>query len=270
MRLAKRFGLAVAVFGLLAVATGPAKAGVTFTFDSTGDVTTGPTQAPGTWYTDRYAPNGFASGQSGGGRTGVLTESINGSNYQGSGSFYNTQGRKYDLPTSTTTMSIELYVDSAWSSLDQSASGSGRLASFWATGVDSGNAISAYPIIEFNNDRSGTNDSGFRTWDDSTGSWTNVGGFSGYDQWYTLGITLVGGQAIYSINGATVGNDAYIGTASLSNVILQGYNAGNSYDIHWDNFSTVPEPATLISSSIAGVLCLGVAWRRRKAAKPVA
>ena len=65
------------LFGLLAVGfncclSAPAQAGIINTFDAPGAVVLSPTQAAGTWYTDRYAPASFASGLSGGGRNGVL------------------------------------------------------------------------------------------------------------------------------------------------------------------------------------------------------
>jgi hypothetical protein len=242
---------------------------------------TSSTPAPGTWYTDRYAPNGFASGETGGGRTGVLNESISSAdaaafrNTTYSGTFYNTQGRAFDLPAGTTSMSIQLYVDPTWQGLSQNVQGAiGRLASFWGIGYDSGHNVVSYPIIEFNN-TGGSGTGGFRVWDNASSVWENVGGFNGYGQWYTLGIDLSGGQAQYSINGVTVGTDTYVGTATLGSVILQGYNAGNSYNISWDNLSApsdavAPEPATLIPAGMASVLCAGFAWSRRRAARVTA
>ena len=49
------------------------------------------------------------------------------------------QGRKFDVENGTLSMQIDLYVDSAWDQLGQNVPGAeGRLASFWATGVDGG------------------------------------------------------------------------------------------------------------------------------------
>jgi hypothetical protein len=284
MNATMRLTLAAAVLGLLAAA-GPAKAGAVISFDSPGDVVLSPTPAPGTWYPDRYAPNGFAAGTTGGGRSGVLTESISASDaaadrpptYQGV--FYNTQGRTFALPTGTTSLSIQFYVDPAWQSLNQTVPGvsTGRLASFWGVGDDSSNNPESYPIIEFNNNTDSNGTSGFRVWNDVTSAWQNVAGFTGYGQWYTLGIGLSGGVISYLINGALVGTDPYVGTAGFGSVILQGYNAGNSYDISWDNLAApasslaaVPEPPTLIPAAVALVLCAGFAWTRRRAARVTA
>jgi hypothetical protein len=282
MKTTRRLTLAAAVLGLLAAA-GPARAGTVISFDSPGDVVLSSTPASGTWYPDRYAPNGFASGETGGGRTGVLTESISSNDAAAdrpptySGTFYNTQGRTFQLPAGTTSTSIEMYVDPAWQSLNQTvpAVSTGRLASFWGVADDSGNNPLAYPIIEFNNNTDGSGTSGFRLWNDAAGVWENVAGFTGYGQWYTLGISLSGGVISYAIDGTPVGTDPYVGTATiLGEVILQGYNAGNSYDISWDNLSApqasisaVPEPPALIPASMALVLCAGFAWTRRRAAR---
>jgi hypothetical protein len=276
MKTTRRLALAAAVLGLLAVA-GPAEAGEVFSFDSPGDVVLSPTPAPGTWFPDRYAPNGFVwSGP------GVLTESISSSDDAGNrpapyqGVFYNTQGRAYELPGGTNAISLQLYVDPTWQSLNQTVAGSstGRLASFWAIGDDASNAPVGYPIIEFNNNTDGNGAGGFRVWNDSTSAWTNVAGFNGYGQWYTLGIALAGSVIDYTINGMTVGSDPSMGARTLGEVILQGYNAGNSYNISWGSASSditaVPEPPTLIPAGIALVLCAGFAWNRRRVARVTA
>lgn len=252
----------------------PARAGVISSFDSAGDVVTSPTRAPGTWYTDRYAPAGFASGQSGGGRTGVLQQSISSAdsaaNRPGAfgSAFYNTQGRAYDLAPGATGLGIELFVSQDWAGLNQNVAGAeGRLASLWGTGVDGSNTVSAYPIIEFNNQTGG-----FRVWN-GTG-WDNVGGFSGYGKWYDLGIELAGGNFNYYVNGSLVGSTSADGSVGLSSVILQGYNAGNSYDAYWDNardaalapVSAVPEPATLAVFGGLGLAAVGYRVRRNRSA----
>ena len=81
------------VFGV-----GAAQASTLETFDT--PVVTGPTAAPGVWYTDRFAPAGFQTSD------GVLHETISGADHQagdpdlagGHYNFYNTQGRAFDLP----------------------------------------------------------------------------------------------------------------------------------------------------------------------------
>lgn len=235
-------------------------------FDFSTPVVTGATQAPGVWYTDRYAPAGFVSPVSfdGGDR---LQQSISaadsGDNRPGgfSTAFYNTQGRKYDLEAGTVKMSIDLYVPAAW------ASTNARMAGFWGTGVDNADAVSSYPILEFTSD---TATPRFRGWE-ADGSWIDLGlptGFA-YDAWQTLEITkLPSGEINYAVGDKSV-TTLLMGSATteIANVILQGHNsqAGVNYNIYWDNLATsvVPEPA---SAAMAGVAMLGLlAARRRRA-----
>jgi polyisoprenoid-binding protein YceI len=217
--------------------------------DFSGSVTTG-AEAPGVWYADRYAPAGF---QTSGGK---LVESISGSDFQGAGSFYNTQGYKLDLNPGTTKLSIDLTVDQAWldSGLQQ------RWASLWGTATDGSNDVSGYPIIDF------TTSGGvarFQAWDSNLGTWNDLAtGITAGD--YTLNITLGGGQFTYGV-GAQSWSFAANGSTQISNVILQGYNSGNSYDIHWDNLNAgVPEP-TSWAMMVGGFGLVGGAMRRRSA-----
>jgi len=253
--------LAVLVGGLAATA----RADISMNFDD--PVVTSGTQAPGVWYTDRYAPAGFTSPVLFAGDN-RLQQTISGAAHQ-STAFYNTQGYKYDLQPNTTSMSIQLYVPQAWAAGD--AGVTTRYAGFWGTGVDSTASVSAYPIVEFAN-VNGTGE--FRLYDSNTGLWTDttLPGAGGYDQFYTLGIALQGSNIDYSINGSVVGSYDSNGTVALSNVILQGYNAGQDYSFYWDNFhasnTAVPEPASIISAvvGLAGVGIIGLRRGRKSAA----
>jgi hypothetical protein len=217
---------------------------------------------PNTWYQDRYAPASFGSDNAPDGRTGVVHESISAGAMNGSrlpqynSTFYDFQGLKYDLSLAkgTTYLAVDLYVSSSWSGMAQHYSkgdngapsgsdpaASGSVASLWAVGVDaSGNTITNYPEIGFNNQTGG-----FQVKDRSTGGWQPVTGFNGYDQWYRIGFSINSqGQFDYFVNGQQVLTDASFNpttppapTAAFSNLMLQGYNAGNSYDIYWDNLS---------------------------------
>lgn len=208
------------------------------TYDTQGFATNpilAATQTPGAWYVDRYAPNGFVSAIFGG--SNRLKHSILNTDTQGN-AFYNTQGRKYDIPGSTA-MNIQLYVPAAWATTGR------RMAGFWGTAVDGSNAVTDYPIIEF------TSDGGvprFRGWNSAgAGSWVDMGlptGFA-YDQWYTLNIALTGdNHYIYSVGDLSLTLAADPTTVSISNVILQGYNhtPGLTYDIYWDNFNAFDNP----------------------------
>jgi hypothetical protein len=233
------------------------------TFDFNTPVVTGATQAPGVWYTDRYAPAGFSSPVFFDNDNRLL-QSISAADSADSrppaysSAFYNTQGRKYDLEAGTVKMSIDLYIPAAWETTGA------RMAGFWGTAVDALNAVTAYPIVEFTSD---TATPRFRVWDN--GIWADMGlptGFA-YDAWQTLGIeSLPSGEFKYTVGDLTatagVGD---IGSVEIDNVILQGHNSqtGVTYDIHWDNLTTsvVPEPA---SAALAGCAALGLFVVRRR------
>lgn len=111
----------------------------TETFDS--PVLLSNTQAPGTWYTDRYAPSGFASPTvfDGDNRLKHSISASDGANLRPaafSGPFYNTQGRKFDFGPGTTGLSIDLYVDDTWATTGR------RMAGLWGTAFNASNAIS--------------------------------------------------------------------------------------------------------------------------------
>lgn len=201
------------------------------TFDTNPAI--GPTMAPGVWYTDRYAPAGFASASFDGGNR--LKHSISAADCEScrppaySSAFYNTQGRKYDT-IGANGMVIDLYVPAAWQTTGK------RMAGFWGTGFNAGNAVSLYPILEFTSD---TGTPRFRAY--NNGVWIDLGlptGFA-YDSWYTLSIQLIGTDVVYTVGDLTATIPA-LGTVKIDNVILQGHNsaAGETYDIYWDNFAS--------------------------------
>jgi hypothetical protein len=277
-----RFSLFVGALAPLLL-VGAAAQGAPFTFDAPGDVVLSPTQAPGTWYTDRYAPAGFASGQvAPDGRLGTLQQGISASDASGlrpaafSSAFYNTQGRKYDFVPpgpGLTSAFIDMYVSQSWDSLNQNVAGAeGRLGSLWATGFTAADVSSGvFPIIEFNNNADGMSGNQFRVWDPEAGGsgWQVVGGFAGFDRWYEVGFLLNGSALEYYVNGVLVYTDLTTGsTTQFGNLILQGYNAGNSYDIYWDNLRPngvpTPEPASLAVWSLLTAAGAACCWRRRR------
>ncbi|MBK8504499.1 MAG: hypothetical protein IPL46_21205 [Saprospiraceae bacterium] len=212
-------------------------------------ISIGPSQAAGVWYVDRYSPAAFMSQAIPGGvvlKHSISTTegAINRPNGQ-QGAFYNTQGRKYDLPAMTKSMKIELYIPVSWATSDK------REAGIWGTAVDLSSAISGYPILEFTSDITGGGPR-FRGYETGTGAWIDMGlpgGFI-YDSWYTLEIELQpNGEFIYRVEDleTTTTTGAPDGSVRIDNVILQGYNydpsqaiditnPGVTYDIFWDNF----------------------------------
>jgi len=243
--------LPVALLVLIPVAAG----GQTLKFNFANPVVLAPTETPGDWYPDRYAPGAFISQVTApDGTKNTLEESIYTADYQTPApSFYNTQGRKYDLIANTYSLSINLYVPSSWET--QNA----RMAGFWATAVNSSNvAGNDYPIVEFQGPI--TSDippgpgyyfnngvPGFYGWDNTVGGWVFIGlpaGFK-YNTWVELTMTLMPGigfeysvSNLFSHRGVSLKTGFFDPTeASLGNVILEGYNYDTSYSIFWEKLS---------------------------------
>ncbi len=163
--------------------------------------------------------------------------------------FYNTQGRKYDLLANTYSITISLYVPSSW------ATTNARMAGFWATAfdsTDSNNGSGDFPIIEFqgainSGDYANGGVPGFYGWDNVAGAWDFIGlpaGFK-YNTWVNLTMTLMPGHNFqYTVtdpsgkHGVSIVSPLSDATdASLGNVILEGYNYDNNYSIFWNNLN---------------------------------
>jgi len=246
-----------------------ARADITMTFDD--PVAYG----PGGWQVDRFAPNSFASTVFQADHR--LLQVIDGNDAQAN-SFYNTQGRSFDLEAGTQSMSIQLYVPQNW----ETATGDRRFAGFWGVSPQSSGSDLSYPIIEFAKIGS---EVGFRFWDTSTDAGWLPGfalpsGFT-YGGFHTLGIDLVGSNYVYKVDNQVLGTVDSHGATSLSSVILQGYNGpangvspGQNYAIYWDNFhsttegNAVPEPASVVSA-VLGAAGAGL-FAMRRARKAVA
>jgi hypothetical protein len=207
------------------------------TFDT--DPPVADTATEGAWYPDRYAPAVFESVAFDGDNR--LRVHISADDYLPHGNtFYNFQGRKYDLwnPVETFIMG-DLYIGPDWESED-------RHASIWATTFDEDGAISGYPIIGF------TAGTGFRIWtqdlDQDPGNgyqygWYDIGypeGFE-YDAWYTIWAELSESAYRYYLNGELVWTDAITWDSIVwGNMMLQAYNYGDDYDVYWDNVGAWP------------------------------
>ena len=207
-----------------------------------------PTQAPKTWYLDRYAPYAFEKAFFDGDNRlkhsiSTVDAALNRPPGQ-QGTFYNIQGRKYDLNNPVyTSISADLYIGTDWQT-------NHRRADLWGTMADNSNTITRYPIIGFAN-TTGSNPT-WRVWTNAGGgTWINLPdppGFT-YGAWYNLRIELTTTAFKYYINGLLVYTDTDIGgSTKFLNMIIQAYNFGDpalppqnyaleSYDVYWDNIA---------------------------------
>lgn len=235
---------------------------LSFTNNFNSAATTSATAAPNVWYTDRYAPAGFASPVSFG-ADNRLKLSINAADGASSrpggfgGAFYNTQGRGFDVGTATDAVEIQLYIPTSWSTTNK------RMAGLWGVASHLADGALTYPIIEFSSDN---NNPRFRVWEDfangGNGAWVDIGlpsGFS-YNNWYNLKIRLLpSGQFLMSAGSLNYITTSYAAFASnrIKSIILQGHNydpavagAGVTYDIYWDNFTYNDAYATICEGNI--------------------
>jgi hypothetical protein len=216
------------------------------------------TQAPGVWYIDRYQPATFDKYTFGGEnvlRLGISAANAAANRGGQNGTFYNTQGRKFDLASDVTVLYGDLYIPADWATKH-------RRSDLWAT-----TDVVDYPIIGFANTEG--NNPTFRYWDGATG-WVNLSQPIAYNSWTKFKMVLSGGQVTYYINGVSVASAPSTGSTYFGNVIVQGYNFGDptlsaaqqdftadaTYDVYWDNIGT--NPSTIIATTIgipASVTC---------------
>jgi hypothetical protein len=229
------------------------------TNDFASAIIIGSSPAANVWYTDRFAPNGFTSQQSGGGRTNVLKHSIAASDGQTT-SHENTQGRKYDLPAGSKIIQVDLYIPSDWQTSQR------RMAGLWGSAYNVANTLTneSYPIIEFASDGGTPRFQGYESGD---GSWVPISLPSGFlfNSWVNLKIELKADkQYIYTVTAAN-GNVSSITTTThpntteyIGNAILQGHNTtppGIGYDIYWDNFGVAANKGFVSNVETGELFC---------------
>ncbi len=214
------------------------------------------TNVDGAWYPDRFLPDEFVSYDLNG--NNVLKISINGihdgaanrpSGQQGS--FYNTQGRKFNqCGGCVTVLKGDLWIPADWATKH-------RRSDMWATAYDNTNAISAYPIIGFRNMDGGS--PGIYCYNISTGDWIDTGVSVVYDSWYSLEFRLVGSNLEYLVNDVVVQTLSSNGSTYLGNIIMQAYNfndlalplasqSTDSYDAFWDNLITTGTGGNIVTN----------------------
>lgn len=237
--------LTTTLFGAMVLVSNIANASVVTHDFSNGD-------SLANWSVDRAAPSSFSI------INNELVMAIDGNDYPDSRApFYDTQGMQLDIGKSTY-LSIDMYVDSSWSSSE-------RFAGMWGVGRDSSDDISAYPILEYQGPGIDGPSAGFNIWDNS--GWQGITTLFDFDAFNTLELLVTGAGIEYYLNDSLVHTDASSGTTYLSAVILNAKNDGTSFDVRYDNlkYGNVPEP-TVITLFGAGLLAAGFVRRRRQRA----
>lgn len=206
------------------------------------------------WYPDRYRPAAFETFDLNGEnvlRVGIDADNDGAANRPGGRqtTFYNTQGRRLDLPAGTTRISAELFFPEDWVGADKR-----RRSDLWAIATtydENGDpAEPLYPILGIAN-VNGT--PVIRYWDDTVGAggdWVVTSITPVPNTWYRIDFVLdTANQAfIYYVNGTEVGRFNSLGALEMESAFIQAYNfndptldpdmqSDESYDAYWDNFS---------------------------------
>ncbi|GAC13253.1 PEP-CTERM sorting domain-containing protein [Aliiglaciecola lipolytica] len=199
---------------------------------------------------DRAAPAGFQIVNN------ELVMSIDGAtlgNGPGGSAFYDTHGMKLDT-TGSNFVSIDMFVDSNWTNSE-------RFGGFWGVGRNDANAISSYPIVEFQGADVTDPEAGLAIWDNA---WVDLVSLFNVDAFNTIAFKAANNGVQYFINDTMVYSENTSGTTSFGEVILNAKNDGNSFDVRYDNltYGVVSEPAAIALLGF-GMMVMGM--RRRKA-----
>jgi hypothetical protein len=225
-------------------------------------------QAAASWYPDRFPPAVFEKDTLKGEavlRTGIrLTDAYWNRPTANRSTFYNTQGRKFDLGKGNgfnSSLTADLYVGADWETKH-------RMATVWSTAADSAGATSFYNIFGFRNS-TGTAPGFYMYGYQNVGVYTLLPYTITYGRWYRLSIELTDTAFVYSINGTVVLSDTTLnGTTHFSNIMLQAYSFADStlaadvrsndeYDVYWDNVGASKRPYRFSNPAAVDLLSAG-------------
>jgi hypothetical protein len=233
------------------------------------------------WYTDRYAPSGFANTGTLFGRDNVLAISLSAADSQTSRpaayntAFYNTQGRKVDAGiTGPVSWIGSLYIPATWGTPSVSDSSGTRRSDMWGTvsPATGGNTCPAsncnlFPIIGFSNSVVPDADGAvggtprFRVFDGNVLGWTDLAHTMNYDAWADFCVTFtgttieyrIGDTLVYTMSDLTQGDTSFGPPAQIANVMVQAYNYGNAYDANWSRFAAGQATCSELRAQVAPV-----------------
>ncbi len=231
------------------------------------------------WYTDRYAPYGFANAGTLFGRDNVLAISLSAADSQTSRpaayntAFYNTQGRKVDAGIAGPVSWIgSLYIPASWATPSASDASGSRRSDMWgtvspATGGDTCPASNCnlFPIIGFSNavapDANGAvgGTPRFRVFDGNASGWTDLAYTVNVDAWTDFCVTFtgttieyrIGDTLVYTMSDLTQGDASYGPPTQIANVMAQAYNYGNAYDANWSRFAVGQATCSQLRAQVA-------------------
>lgn len=231
------------------------------------------------WYTDRYAPYGFANAGTLFGRDNVLAISLSAADSQTSRpaayntAFYNTQGRKVDAGIAGPVSWIgSLYIPASWATPSASDASGSRRSDMWgtvspATGGDTCPASNCnlFPIIGFSNavapDANGAvgGTPRFRVFDGNASGWTDLAYTVNVDAWADFCVTFtgttieyrIGDTLVYTMSDLTQGDASYGPPTQIANVMAQAYNYGNAYDANWSRFAVGQATCSQLRAQVA-------------------
>jgi hypothetical protein len=222
---------------------------------------------PAEWNTDRYAPAGFEAVDFDSGSR--LKLSIAGADRQ-TNDFYNTQGMKRgsELPVWTIqSVSVDLYVGSDWDT-------GNRAVGLWAQMLDVDGIESSWPKLCFRHTDAPIGDwpkidAGLYVYNYIDGGWmpgSHAIGEGGFGQWYNIEMRLTRDVGFeFFVNDTLIETiaDELPWSHHITAILLDAYNFGGDYDVHFDNLTAAatPEPATMALLVLGGV---SVLVRRRR------
>lgn len=178
------------------------------------------------WVTDRTTPSGGYGAETFAGRQSVYLNVDAPSNAPTS--FYQYEGITKNIPAGSKTLKGDLYIDPTWPDNVR--------AGFWGVGYDTTNAISSYPIVEYNTAFA----SHWRIWDSvGLGGWREVAAPSATSGWNTIELAINKTDSAKTdvyVNNTYIGTSATDATDDFRSVILNNYNFGDhDYAVHWSN-----------------------------------